>query len=181
MKSVALHLAEGFEEIEAITVIDILRRAEINVITVSITKNLQVKGAHNIIVTADTIIENVNYDDIQMIVLPGGMPGAKNLNEHNLLKEKILSFHKKDKQIAAICAAPMILGELNLLENKQATCYPGFEKYLNGAIITNKGTEISNNIITAKGPAFAIEFALKIIEVLISKEKSKVIADGLLI
>lgn len=121
MKRVALFLANGFEEIEALGTLDILRRAQIPVKTVSITQNKTVTGAHDIPVIADTTFEEADFSDVDVLVLPGGMPGAKNLNEHEGVKELLLNYNKQGKLIAAICAAPMVFGGLGMLENKQAT------------------------------------------------------------
>ena len=164
MKNITVHLAEGFEEIEAISIIDVLRRAEFKVEVVSITGELEVTGSHNIKVTADTLFEYIDYSDIDMIVLPGGMPGAANLKAHSGLREQILNFNDSEKPMAAICAAPMVFGNLGLLKEKQATCYPGFEDELHGAIITGADVEEAGNIITGKGAGVAIQFALKIVE-----------------
>lgn len=170
MKKIAVQLAEGFEEIEAITIIDVLRRAEFEVVVISITEKLVVTGAHNIKIIADQLFENTNYKTIDMIVLPGGMPGAVNLNNHTGLKKEIIEFNKKGKQLGAICAAPLVLGELGILKNKNATCYPGFENRLEGAKTTENNIELAENVITGKGAGVAMEFALKIVEMFKGKE-----------
>jgi len=170
MKKIAVHLAEGFEEIEAISIIDVLRRAEMEVIVVSVTGKPEVTGAHQIKVTADKLFEDVDYSKIDMIVLPGGMPGAANLNNHTGLRTQILDFNKNGKPLGAICAAPLVFGQLGLLKNKNATCFPGFEKYLEGAKVTGAATETAGNIVTGKGAGVAIQFALKIVENLQGKE-----------
>ncbi len=175
MKNITVHLAEGFEEIEAISIIDVLRRAEFKVEVVSITGELEVTGSHNIKVTADALFEDIDYSDIDMIVLPGGMPGAANLKAHSGLREQILNFNDSEKPMAAICAAPMVFGNLGLLKEKQATCYPGFEDELHGAIITGEAVAEAGNIITGKGAGVAIKFALKIVE----KFNGKEVADDL--
>lgn len=175
MIKIAVPLAEGFEEIEAITIIDVLRRAEIAVTIVSITENLAVNGSHNITILADQLFEEVNFDIFAMIVLPGGIPGVINLKNHIGLQNQIMNFNKEEKPLAAICAAPLVFGNLGILEGKTATCYPGFEDQLLGAEVTSNKVELSDNIITAKGAGVAIEFALKIVEIL----KGKVIAAEL--
>jgi len=169
MKKIAVHLAEGFEEIEAISIIDVLRRANLTVEIVSITGKREVSGSHKICVTADVLFEDLDYSLIDMIVLPGGMPGSANLKAHSGLREQILNFNDADKLLGAICAAPMVLGNLGLLKGKEATCYPGVEDELHGAIITGEDVEIAGNIITGKGAGVAIKFALKIVEMLIDK------------
>ncbi|WP_319273282.1 DJ-1 family glyoxalase III [uncultured Draconibacterium sp.] len=175
MKKIAVHLAEGFEEIEAISIIDVLRRAEFEVTVVSMIKSVEVDGAHEITVKADTLFDDMDYDKIDMIVLPGGMPGSANLKAHSGLREQILNFNDMKKPLAAICAAPMVFGNLGLLKEKQATCYPGFEDELHGAVITGEAVEEAENIITGKGAGVAIKFALKIVE----KFKGKEVADEL--
>ncbi len=180
-KKVAVHLADGFEEIEAITIIDVLRRAGVDVVTVSITGKLDVYGAHQIKVSADVIFEQVNYDEIFMIVLPGGMPGSSNLNEHKDLRAQIVLFNDANKQLAAICAAPLVYGNLGILNGRRAVCYPGFEKYLKGADILNIPVTESGNITTGRGPGVAIKFALKLVEKLVSVQKAEQVADQMLV
>lgn len=170
MTKIAVQLANGFEEIEAVSIIDVLRRAEFDVTAVSITKSLEVTGSHNIKIIADQLFKDVDYELIDMIILPGGIPGATNLNKHSKLREQILDFHKNKKPLGAICAAPLVFGNLGILENKSATCYPGFENELVGATTTGENIELSDQIITGKGAGVAIEFALKIVEMFKGKE-----------
>ena len=181
MNRIAVHLAEGFEEIEAISVIDVLRRAELKVTTVSMKEELEVTGSHGIKVIADIQFSKVNYDLIDMIVLPGGMPGAVNLNDHLGLREQILNFNESNKLLGAICAAPLVFGNLGILKNINATCYPGFENQLHGAIVTHENVEVSDHIITAKGAGVAIDFALKILEILKGSELAKKIAEKMIV
>ncbi len=166
MKKVIIFLAEGFEEIEALTPVDVLRRAGIDVKTVSISNHLQVTGARQITVLADKLFEEVTFQDIDLIVLPGGMPGAANLNKHHALKELLVRFSNQNKLIGAICAAPMVLGELDLLHGKTATCYPGFESHLKGAQVTSQPVETDGNIITGRGVGAALAFSLRLVELL---------------
>ncbi len=180
MKKVIVFLAEGFEEIEAISIIYILRRAEISVTTVAIDKKKEVKGAHNVPIVADKLFDEVDFASYDMIVLPGGMPGAKNLQEHEGVKKQIEIF-EKNKHVGAICAAPMVLGGMSLLKGKRATCYPGFEAELIGATITNEEVTVDGNIITGKGPAFAIKFALQLVETLAGKATRNEVSNGLLL
>ncbi|WP_319501507.1 DJ-1 family glyoxalase III [uncultured Draconibacterium sp.] len=175
MKKIAVHLADGFEEIEAISIIDVLRRAGFQVTVVSMNEKMEVTGSHEITVKADVLFEDLDYDNIDMIVLPGGMPGSANLKAHSGLREQILNFNDMKKPLAAICAAPMVFGSLGLLKEKQATCYPGFEDELHGAIITGEAVTEAENIITGKGAGVAIKFALKIVELFNGKE----VADDL--
>lgn len=155
-----LFLDNGFEEIEAITTIDLLRRAGIHLTTVSITGKPMVLGAHNIAVEADGLFENVDFDDAEMLILPGGQT---KLDKHTGLCELLMAHNGADKKIAAICAAPSVLGKLGLLKGKQATCYPGFESFLGESYVGGLVVE-SKNIITAKGPGLAADFAFCIIE-----------------
>jgi protein deglycase len=175
-KIVVIYLADGFEEIEAVSIIDVLRRAEIDIQVVSITGNEDVNGSHGITIKADILFEDINYEDVGMIILPGGMPGAKNLKKHEKLGEQILNFHQQGKHLAAICAAPIVFGSLGILNNRKATCYPGYEDQLAGAQVTGAAVEISDNIITGKGAGVAIQFALKIVEVLEGKELADTVA-----
>lgn len=170
MKVANIYLAEGFEEIEAITVIDILRRAGVDVNTISISKSKEVKGAHNISVIADYTFDDLKHSDAHMLILPGGMPGTTNLDNHPGLKELIKEFYHDEKYIAAICAAPSILGRMNLLESSMATCYPGFEKDLLGAIPSDDLVIRHKNIITSKGPGTAMLFAFDLAEILVGRE-----------
>ena len=180
MKNIALHLATGFEETEAITVIDILRRAKLKVTTISITNELTVEGAHGIKVISDKLFEEVNYEEFHMIILPGGMPGTTNLDNHIELKKRVIEFDLDEKWIGAICAAPSIVGKLGLLEDREATCYPGFEEKLFGAKIVDKTTVVADNFITSKGLGSAVEFALTIVERLLDKETADKIADAII-
>ena len=180
-KRIAVHLADGFEEIEAISIIDILRRADIEVIVVSVTGKLEVAGAHRIKVLADTLFEDVDYNDLFMIVLPGGMPGASNLDAHTGLKNQIKQFDQQNRPIAAICAAPMVLGNLGILKGKQAVCYPGFENYLEGAEVLTVPVVESGNVITGRGIGTVMEFALMIVEKAVSADKAGLIAKQILV
>ena len=177
MKKIAVHLAEGFEEIEAVSIIDVLRRADFDVEVVSVGENLKVTGSHQIKISADKLFENTDYTDVEMIVLPGGMPGADNLNAHEGLRQQIISFHKDEKPIGAICAAPIVLGDLGILKNKTATCYPGYEDRLTGANTTGASVEQDNNVITGRGAGVAIQFALKIVEFFKDKQEADKLAE----
>ncbi len=170
---VYLHLADGFEEIEALTVVDVLRRAEVEVKTVSISGKKEVTGAHNITVMADILFEDADYSKAEMIVLPGGMPGTLNLEKHKRLTEKIKEFYENDKWLAAICAAPSILGKLGLLKGKSATCYPGFEKHFIGADCSQEPVVVSDKIVTSRGPGTAMYFALELVKVIKGNELSE--------
>lgn len=180
MKKIAIPLATGFEETEAITVIDLLRRANLDVTTVSIGETLVVDGARGIKVNADKLFGEIDFDNIDMIVLPGGMPGTINLDNHTELKKRVIEFDLDEKWIGAICAAPSIIGKLGLLEDKEATCYPSFEDKLFNAKISEKTTVVANNIITSRGLGTSIEFALTIVENLVSKESAEKLAKAII-
>ena len=172
-------LADGFEEIEALAPIDILRRASKPVTVVGVTGKT-VTGAHGIKVTADVTIDEASREDIDMIVLPGGLPGADNLQNSPEVCEYIALANNKGAFIAAICAAPKILGALGLLKGKEAICYPGFENELKGAVISDKKVVCDGNIITAAGMGVAVDFALKLVELLASSEASEKIKKGII-
>lgn len=166
MKKIAIFFAEGYEEIEALTVVDLCRRAGIHTEMVSVTDSLQVTGAHGIPAVMDKMLSDVDFDVLDMIVLPGGMPGTRNLEQVPLLMEQVKIFAAAGKYLAAICAAPSVFGHLGLLKGRNACCYPGFEQELSGANVTYESCEADGNIITARGMGCAIDFSLKIIETL---------------
>ena len=170
MCQVYLFLAQGFEEIEALTVVDLLRRAGISITTVSISDSLQVNGAHNISVTADALFSNLDFSDASLLVLPGGGPGTCNLNAFEPLKDLLKNFYAQGKYIAAICAAPMILGQLGFLNGRNATCYPGFEKELVGAHHVTTPVVVDGSIITSRGLGTAIDFSGELIAILKDSE-----------
>ncbi len=175
-------LADGFEEIEALSVIDIMRRAEIPVKTISITDSLQVKGAHGVIVTADLLFNNTMFTGAQWLILPGGMPGAQNLVEFAPLCTLLKEHNANGGLIGAICAAPaVVLGRLGLLEGHSATCYPGFEADLNGARHIDEPVVASGNIITGQGPGFAMDFGFAIVKKTLGELAAEKVAAGMLI
>lgn len=174
-QQVFIFLAEGFEEIEAIAPIDILRRAKIPVTTVSISTQKEVAGAHGITIVADKLFDQTDFSSPLSLVLPGGLDGMLNLKNHKGLVTLLQKQHQADGDIAAICASPTILGELGILKGKSAICYPGFETHLQGATITEQLVVKDQHILTGKGPGAAIPFALKIVETL----KGKIVADDI--
>lgn len=159
-----MHLADGFEEMEALIPVDIWRRAGFDTKTVSISQKLTVNGAHNIQVIADQLFEDTDYSTADMIFLPGGMPGAKNLDAHEGLRNQILAFNKAGKKLGAICAAPLVFGHNNLLKGKEATCFPGFEAELYDAKLTGASVQPAGNILTGKGAGVAFEYALEVVK-----------------
>ena len=172
MKTAFIFLANGFEEIEAVGIIDLLRRAGVEISSVSIEDTIIVTGAHEIAIEADLHINDVSASDIDALILPGGMPGSDNLNRCEPLKKLLVEHNEKGKLIAAICAAPLVFGELGLLNGRRATCYPGFESRLAGAILTGEPAVVDGNVITGKSPGSVFNFALAIVEYLQSKEKA---------
>jgi len=167
-------LAEGFEEIEALTTVDMLRRANVEVMTVSVDGDSEniVHGAHGIPVVADADIEGVDFENIEGIILPGGMPGTLNLEMSEGVMKVLDYCVSKDLYIFAICAAPQILGHKGLLSGKNATCYPGFESELKGAVLSALPAVKDGKIITAKGPGATVDFAALIISELKGENKA---------
>lgn len=180
MARVYIFLANGFEEIEGLTVVDLLRRANVDIQMVSIEESIQVTGSHNITVNADCLYKDAKFDDADMLVLPGGMPGTINLLHHAGLVEKIKEFHKNGKWLAAICAAPSVLGACGVLTGKKACCYPGFEDKLLGATIEYQPVIHDGNVITSRGMGVANDFGLKLIEVLESKSLADEVKQSVL-
>lgn len=179
MKKIAVCLAEGFEEVEALSAVDLLRRGGHEVIMVSMKDDLLVCGSHSICVKADRFYRAVNFDEIDMIILPGGMPGTTNLENHEELKALLTKFNDEKKMIGAICAAPMILGHLNLLKDKKAVCYPGMGNELLGANVKKKDVVVDGNIITSRGVGTALIFALTIIKCIDGKEQAEKLAKDI--
>lgn len=180
MSKVYVFLAEGFEEIEGLTVVDLLRRAGIATEMVSVTDSKTVTGSHKIPVTADGMFDDYTFDDAKVLVLPGGMPGTLNLGNHEGLCELLKKHYEKNGMIAAICAAPSVFGRLGFLEGRIATCYPGFEGQLSGASVCATKVAVDGNVTTAKGMGAAIDFSLKLIEQLLGKEKAMEISEGII-
>ena len=180
MKNVRVFLADGFEEIEALTVVDILRRAGVETTTVSVTKKCVVEGAHGICVEADALFEESDFHETEMLVFPGGMPGTLNLQAHTGLRELLLAYGKMEKYVAAICAAPSILGELGMLDGKRACCYPSFEEKLTGAEVVREPVVLDQNVITSRGMGTAIPFALKLAEVLCGMERAEEVRKSII-
>lgn len=180
MKSSVVFLADGFEEIEALTTVDVLRRADIKCDTCSL-KEKTVRGSHGIIVVADKCFTDVNIDSYDAIILPGGMPGAKNLKEDMRVIEAIKKFYGEDKIIAALCAAPIVLAEAGIIENKKVTSFPSFKDQLGSCSYLEDIVVEQENIITSRGPATAIYFALKLAERLGKEEAAKDLKDSMLL
>lgn len=178
MKQIAVFLAEGFEEIEGLTVTDLLRRAGVTVTNVSVTGEKTVHGSHGIGVEADALFEEMEFEGMDMLVLPGGMPGTKHLKEHRDLCVLLKEFYAKERYLAAICAAPTVFGELGFLDGRKACCYPGMESGLSHAETNEEPVNVDGHMITSRGLGTAIPFALKLIELLCGKEKAEEIGHG---
>ncbi|KAA6340642.1 putative cysteine protease YraA [termite gut metagenome] len=174
MNTMYVFFVDGFEEIEAIATVDILRRGGLNAKMISVTNDKTVTGSHGIPVICDHLFSETDFIDGGMLILPGGTVA---LGKHEGLCKLLVNFAEHDKPIAAICAAPSILGTLGLLKGKKAVCYPGFEKYLEGAELTGEQVAKDGNMITGKGPGATVEFALTIIEMIAGKDKAEELAQ----
>ncbi len=178
---IALFLATGFEETEAVATIDVIRRAGLQLQVVSVTDSLAVIGANKITIQADCMFDDLtNKNELEMLVLPGGMPGTLNLKAHKELAELIKLSAKNGKKIAAICAAPTILGNLGLLKDKSAVCYPGFESELNAKYISDDPVLVDDNIITSRGVGTVFCFGIAIVTELLGTEKADEISKSIL-
>lgn len=180
MAQVAVLLADGFEEIEALTVVDMLRRAEIDAWMVSIMGRLDVDGAHDISVIADMLYEMMDFSAIDMLVLPGGLKGTQNLEKYKPLEKEIENFLEQDKYVTAICAAPTILGKRGILKGKKACCYEGMEEDLLGALVTKETVAKDGKIITSRGMGTAIDFSLSLIEALKDEKTASSLAEKIM-
>ena len=180
MSKVYVFMADGTEEVEALTVIDLLRRAAVQVVTVSVMGRKKIVSSYHIGIETDEVYGESDYKDADMLVLPGGMPGTRNLEKVPALMEQVKAFAADGRYIAAICAAPSVFGHLGLLEGRSACCYPGFEEELTGALVSYNSCEADGNIITARGMGCAIDFGLKIIEKLVDERKSAEIGFGII-
>lgn len=179
---VVIFLANGCEEVEALTQIDVLRRAGIEVQGVSITNEKVIKGAHGINFMADCTIYDIDFDKVEMVVLPGGLAGRNNLMASKETVTVCKKFNELGKFVTAICASPSILGENGILEGKRAACYPGFEKQCHGAEITADEKVVRDgNIITSRGPATAMDFAIELVRAIAGDRIADKTAEGLLL
>lgn len=177
MSKVAVFFGTGYEEIEALTVVDILRRAGIETSMVSITGEKKVTSSHKVTVEMDELLENLDFNSVDVIVLPGGMPGTKNLEACEPLMTQVDSFYQKGKVVAAVCAAPSILGHRGILKGKKACSFPSFESHLEGAEVSSQPAVIDGNVITGRGMGAAVPFGLAILEKLQGRETAKKMAE----
>lgn len=181
MKKAIVLLAKGFEEVEALTVVDVLRRGGVHCITCSINGEEEVLGSHSIHVKANSLLEKTDVDKYDALVIPGGMPGSANLRDSEEVINLVKKFNNENKLIAAICAGPIVLGKADILTEKKATCYPGFENELGTELYCEEIVVQDKNIITSRGPATAIYFAFKILENLASEETVKNLKEAMLV
>lgn len=175
MGKTAVMLADGFEEIEGLTVVDILRRGGVDTVMVSIMGKLDIVSSHNIQVKADALLEEINFDEIDMIVLPGGLKGKENLENCGPLMERVDAFHAAGKYVAAICAAPTILGHRGILKGRKACCYGGMEGELAGAEVSFDKVSKDGHLITSRGMGTSVNFALYLLAAL----KGEALADDI--
>lgn len=180
MSRVCVFLADGFEEIEGLTVVDILRRAGVDTEMVSVTEERMVMGSHKIPIQADVCFKDADFSGTELLVLPGGMPGTLNLGACKELTKLLVQFHESGKKVAAICAAPSVLGDLGILKGKKAACYPGFESRLTGAEVVLDRVAQDGNVTTSRGMGTAIPFALSLVAQLVSEEKALELKDGII-
>ena len=180
MKKVFVFLADGFEDIEALGTVDILRRGGVDAITVSIMEDEYVTSAHGVLVKADETFDEADFEGADMLVLPGGLPGSTNLRDYVPLQKLLLKHNESNSLIAAICAAPMALGNIGLLEGKRATCYPGCEGTMTGAEYTAELCTVDGNIITGEGPAAVFPFAYTLLDILAGKGASDGLKEGMM-
>ncbi len=179
MGKIYTFLADGFETVEALAVVDILRRAKHDVVTVAVSDKQDILSAQNIVVKADEMLADKLYDDADILFLPGGMPGTINLEADDRVVTAIRRQYEAGKWVAAICAAPSIFGHMGILEGRSATCYPGFEKDLTGANCVSDKVVVDGNVITSKGMGTAIDLGLVMVEKLSGAELSESIASGI--
>lgn len=179
MKKAYIFLADGFEEIEGLTVVDILRRAGINAVTVSVTGNKEITGSHKIHVRADILFEESDFKDGSLFVLPGGMPGTLSLKAHAGLAEILGKAYSEGKYVAAICAAPTVLSGLGMLKDRKACAYPSFEDSLECGEVLRQPVVKDGNIITGRGMGAAIPFALELTALLTDKDKAEEIRTSI--
>ena len=179
MSKVCVFLADGFEEIEGLTVVDVLRRAGVETVTVSVMGRKRIEGAHGIPVEADAVFEEAAMEDADMLVLPGGMPGTLHLKAHEGLRELLLSFDREKKCLAAICAAPAVLSELGMLRDRKACSYPSFEESLECGQVVREPAVTDGHITTGRGMGTAIPFALRLTEILCGREKAEEVREAI--
>lgn len=182
MVNTAILFAPGFEEVEGLTIVDILRRANINTSIIGVEER-EITGAHDVTIKADKLLNEINSDEIDALILPGGAPGFQNLRKSETVLSLIKETDKKGKIVAAICASPSVLATAGILENKKATIYPGMEEEIQKGqgVLVDELVVVDGHIVTSKGPATTMPFALKLVELLKDKETSEEVEKGVLL
>ncbi len=179
MAKIAIFFATGYEEIEALTVVDLCRRAGLEIDMISVTKEMEVTSSHGVCVKMDLLFEEANLDTYDCLVLPGGMPGTKNLEAHGGLMAAVDAFYQAGKYIAAICAAPSIFGHKGFLQGRAACSYPSFESHLTGAEVLQAPAVLDGHVLTGRGMGAAIDFGLAIVDIFLGEEKAEEIAAAI--
>ncbi len=180
MAQALIFLAPGYEEVEMLTVVDLLRRSHISIDMVSITDSLEVTSSHNVTIKADKLFRDADFDEADMIILPGGIPGTPNLLACQPLTDKIKEFASQKKWLSAVCAAPTIYDELKLFEGRKATCYPTFAEKLTDAVYVKQPVVVDDIFITSRGAGTTIEFAAAIVERFAGKDTAKEVLEAII-
>lgn len=180
MAQALIFLAPGYEEVEMLTVVDLLRRSHISIDMVSITDSLEVTSSHNVTIKADKLFRDADFDEADMIILPGGIPGTPNLLAYQPLTDKIKEFASQKKWLSAVCAAPTIYDELKLFEGRKATCYPTFAEKLTDAVYVKQPVVVDDIFITSRGAGTTIEFATAIVERFAGKDTAKEVLEAII-
>ena len=180
MAKVYEFLSNGTEEVEALIPVDVLRRAGVEMVLVSTTCSLVITSAHSVNIVADALIEDVDTSDADLLMIPGGLPGAENLCNHPMVREAIKRQYDSGKLVSAICAGPMIFGSLGITEGKRCTCYPGFEEHLTGAVYTADLVTVDGNIVTGEGPAATFPYAYTLCEMLCGAATTEALKAGMM-
>ena len=175
-KKVLVVMADGFEEIEAVTIIDILRRAEIEVVSAGLG-GTTITGSHGIKVISDALLDQVKDKSFDALILPGGGAGVANLRKDKRVVQLVQRFHDQKALVGAICAAPAVLSDAGIIKQKKVTSYPGFEKQIQCAHYSTEAVVVDGNVITSRAPGTALRFALKLVEHLLGQEKSRELAE----
>lgn len=180
MNKIAIFFAKGYEEIEALSVVDICRRCDIVIDMVSVTEEKKVEGAHGIVVEMDKTFSQVDFAEYDMLVLPGGGEGTRNLEAHEKLMAQVDAFYEAGKYIGAICAAPSIFGHRGFLKGRKACSYPSFESHLEGAVVTAGPVEVDGHVVTSRGMGTSILFGLAIAALFVGQDKAEEMAKAII-
>ncbi len=179
MKQTVMLFATGFEEVEALMTVDLLRRGGVDVKLASITEDMTVCGSHSIQVGMDTTLAQVDMKQMDAVLIPGGMPGTRNLGKDDAVCQALIDMNGEGKLVGAICAAPSVLGACGILDGKRATCYPGYEDQLGGGIFVDEMVVADGNVVTSRGLGTSMEFGFKLLELLVSKEKAEEVRESI--